>query len=412
MGTKISEMFVSAPRATFDGTEHIPIDVAGVSGAGLISKVKDYVAAALAVGVMAAGTITTSQPHTLTQTWNAGGVTFNALLVNVTNSASAAASTLLDLQVAGSSKLAVDISGNTILGTGGSLQGGGAWRLQINSAFIFTDYLGNDYGQVRSFGFTQPSTGAYGFGSTTSGGTVDLFLYRDAAGILAQRNSTNAQTLRIYNTYTDASNYERVSMGWASNEFIINAAGAGTGSTRNIVFSANGTPKVIIRGSANREMYLYNDGNGSIVTDPVTSVYVYGAQGLQLGSSGTDGFGFSMSNGVTSGDITIGRGTRKVAFAYGDIFGDVAAATFSVVAGPAYGSATVNLVGGAITLQGGAGASGSAGAAHGGNVTIRGGDKYGTGHYGYVIMDRLPTSSAGLPSGAIWANSNVLTVVP
>src|SRR3990167_6085652 len=32
------------------------------------------------------GTITTSQPMTLTQTWNAAGGTFNALLVNATRS--------------------------------------------------------------------------------------------------------------------------------------------------------------------------------------------------------------------------------------------------------------------------------------------------------------------------------------
>lgn len=31
---------------------------------------------------------------------------------------------------------------------------------------------------------------------------------------------------------------------------------------------------------------------------------------------------------------------------------------------------------------------------------------------GYLIMTGLPTSSAGLPTGAIWLNSNVLTIVP
>lgn len=53
--------------------------------------------------VAAQGTITTSQPHTVTQTWNASGVAFNAMLVNVTNTASATASTLADWQVGGTS---------------------------------------------------------------------------------------------------------------------------------------------------------------------------------------------------------------------------------------------------------------------------------------------------------------------
>jgi hypothetical protein len=31
---------------------------------------------------------------------------------------------------------------------------------------------------------------------------------------------------------------------------------------------------------------------------------------------------------------------------------------------------------------------------------------------GFLILANIPTSSAGLPSGAVWANSNVLTIVP
>lgn len=43
----------------------------------------------------------------------------------------------------------------------------------------------------------------------------DLSLYKDAANTLAQRNSTNSQTFRLYNTYPDASNYERATLGFA-----------------------------------------------------------------------------------------------------------------------------------------------------------------------------------------------------
>lgn len=38
---------------------------------------------------------------------------------------------------------------------------------------------------------------------------ADVELYRDAADILAQRRSTNAQTFKLYGTFTDASNYTR-----------------------------------------------------------------------------------------------------------------------------------------------------------------------------------------------------------
>ena len=70
----------------------------------------------------------------------------------------------------------------------------------------------------------------------------DTNLYRDAAGTFAQRNGTNAQTFRIYNTYTDASNYERLGITWASNICTIGLAQAGTGSVRSLVIAgANAT---------------------------------------------------------------------------------------------------------------------------------------------------------------------------
>lgn len=73
------------------------------------------------------GTITTSQPLVSgTQTWNDAAVTFTAVLVNVTDTASAAASLLVDFQVAGVSKWKVSKAGaatvNLSLTVGGSDQ--------------------------------------------------------------------------------------------------------------------------------------------------------------------------------------------------------------------------------------------------------------------------------------------------
>jgi hypothetical protein len=61
------------------------------------------------------GSIAASSPNTITQTW-AGGGTYEALTVNITDSGpSAAASTLLDLKVGGSSKFKVDKNGYATL---------------------------------------------------------------------------------------------------------------------------------------------------------------------------------------------------------------------------------------------------------------------------------------------------------
>jgi hypothetical protein len=68
--------------------------------------------------------------------------------------------------------------------------------------------------------------------------TVDLKLSRDAANTLAQRNGTNAQTLRVYGTYTDASNYERGKIAWSSNVLEIGVEAAGTGTNRLLRFTS------------------------------------------------------------------------------------------------------------------------------------------------------------------------------
>jgi hypothetical protein len=59
-------------------------------------------------------------------------------------------------------------------------------------------------------------------------------LYSDANNTIDQRNSAASQSFRIYNTYTDASNYERNTQSWSSNTFNIVNEAAGTGVVRSI----------------------------------------------------------------------------------------------------------------------------------------------------------------------------------
>lgn len=64
---------------------------------------------------VASGTITTSQPLSLTQTWNAAGVTFKGIDVNVTDTASASGSLLMDLRVGGNPYFSIEKDGSTRL---------------------------------------------------------------------------------------------------------------------------------------------------------------------------------------------------------------------------------------------------------------------------------------------------------
>lgn len=104
--------------------------------------------------------------------------------------------------------------------------------------------------------------------AATLGWNSDVLLARDAAAILAQRNSTTAQTLRVYNTYTDSSNYERAVFDWTTtaNTLTIGAQAAGTGTLRALEFvgstaSFNMT-KVDVSNNAAAGAYLRILGNG------------------------------------------------------------------------------------------------------------------------------------------------------
>lgn len=131
--------------------------------------------------VITAGASTASAPVlTATQTWNNAGVTFVGEFCNFTNTASAAASLLVDWQLSTVSKFAVGITTSLLVGV-------------------------------------------------------------QAANTTSLANLTNAQVLRVYNT-TDAgvANYERGKFAWESNVLIIGAdAPGGTGTTRAVTFTGN-----------------------------------------------------------------------------------------------------------------------------------------------------------------------------
>jgi hypothetical protein len=57
----------------------------------------------------------------------------------------------------------------------------------------------------------------------------DLTLVRDAANVLAQRRGTVAQTRRLYATFTDSSNYSRLSTIAGTDRYTIYSEAAGTG---------------------------------------------------------------------------------------------------------------------------------------------------------------------------------------
>jgi hypothetical protein len=82
------------------------------------------------------------------------------------------------------------------------------------------------------------SGSTFGFGS-------DVVLARDAANTLAQRNGTNAQTFRLYNTFISSTNRENATIGWAADVLSIGTEkGSGGGTARAMSLVTDGTVRM------------------------------------------------------------------------------------------------------------------------------------------------------------------------
>jgi hypothetical protein len=80
--------------------------------------------------------------------------------------------------------------------------------------------------------------------------TRAISLSPDANGELHQRSTTQSQSYLLYNTFTSATNFERLRLAWASNVAIIGAEkGSGGGTARALEFQTDGTTRLTIGAS-------------------------------------------------------------------------------------------------------------------------------------------------------------------
>lgn len=117
-----------------------------------------------------------------------------------------------------------------------------AWASPASAQFNCVIYNGVTY---CAGGIIASGTASFGW-SSAAGGTVDVRLVRDGAGILAQRDGTNAQVFRVYNTFTSATNNERFSVDWQTQANVAlvgtrTGSGGGNGRRLNLVAQTNGS---------------------------------------------------------------------------------------------------------------------------------------------------------------------------
>ena len=201
---------------------------------------------------------------------------------------------------------------------------------------------------MRSVGFSihRDLTLAWDLGNAGSG-LPDTVLRRDGAvGILAMRNGPNKpQSLRLYNTYTDGTSYERGILEWKTNVFTVGTEkGSVAGSARSLEIQTDGTTRLAISTAGTLGIGTISP---SALTHIVTAAAVKGlivqgaaAQTANLqewqNSSGTalasvDAAGKVISNALAAVPVTSGlTASVTAASSSGGILTYTAANTFTV----------------------------------------------------------------------------------
>ena len=152
---------------------------------------------------------------------------------------------------------------------------------------------------------------------------TDLHLIRDAANVLAQRNGVNDQGFRVYNTFTDASNFERLITEWISNVIYIVTQKGGTGVARNMYLgSIDAADTYILRNNITRWGVVGSNGNFVAGLDNAydigqtgdvrpRAIYVAGSTGIrhQAGTSTLEAtmVGVANVNTTAVGNVGVGE---------------------------------------------------------------------------------------------------------
>ena len=175
------------------------------------------------------------------------------------------------------------------------------WKSQGNVGVIFNNYYGPSFNEYIGF-FPD---------GTVNGGTTDTYIARDAANIIAFRNGTNTQAFRLYNTYTDASNLERIALQFGTYsstrhaQFAVETLGTGAANV-NLVLSPKGTGAFIV-GPPPDGTTVGGNARGANAIDIQTlrgsaTQVVTGTQGIAIG------FNLTVTSTGNGGSVAIGSG--------------------------------------------------------------------------------------------------------
>jgi len=223
--TATGNWVAEAPSGSFDPASPDPIG-STTPNTGAFTSLTGAPAANTAAYTVTGYSLTGSNAQSLLSlsgTWNTTGTPI-ALGLDITDTASNDDSELLRLGTNGHETFKVSKNGNvTLRSPSASISpklffenqaNTNVFALSVESGVL--TYAGNGININSPIGLSLQG---------------QVTLLSEGANILSQRRSTNAQTFRIFNTFTSATNFERVNFRWASNEFIIDAEAGSVGGT-------------------------------------------------------------------------------------------------------------------------------------------------------------------------------------
>lgn len=210
-----------------------------------------------------------------TQTWNASGTTFAAIFLNVTNTASAAASKLMDLQVGAASKFSVDKNGAISVSAG---------NCTIDSSGVVVA------GDLRSSGDCRVASGGTFYWNN------DTFINRPAAATIQFGQNVNgsavSQQLQVANGITGT---DRT----GGNFTVASGKGTGAGAVSALIFQ---TPTVLASGTTAQSLAtrLTINSSGLTIADAM-NVILNATTGTQIATATTQKLGFYGATPIVQG---------------------------------------------------------------------------------------------------------------
>jgi hypothetical protein len=260
--------------------------------------------------------MTTQYIYDLVDTWNDGATTFTSIKMNVTDTASNAASLLMDLQVGTVSKAKIFKSGDLQIGSFGTEAYNSGYIVITNTArSAYSGYWGSDKLQIA------PGM-SFSWGSSVGYDTATLIIRRRGAANLAlgaaDAAAPVAQTLSVQSVVAGTTNTA------GANLTITGSQGTGTGAGGSIIFQVaplgssgsaqNALVDALTIGS-DRVVTVAANGNTAQIAmadrGTILSMYTaaFGTQALTVHASGgvwinNDSGSFRLG---TSQDVSLGR---------------------------------------------------------------------------------------------------------